>query len=71
MQSKQLFVSSFILAGISGTAYGYIDPGVGSMLVQGILAGGAGALFFIRLFWGRIISRLRPTNSLKKQNASK
>ena len=71
MQTKQILVNSLILAGISGTAYGYIDPGVGSMLVQGILAGGAGVLFFIRLFWGRIISRLRPSHPLKKQNASK
>jgi hypothetical protein len=49
-----IFLAGIFACLLSSQAHAYIDPGVGSMLVQGILAGGAGALFFVRLFWGRI-----------------
>ncbi|HUF17397.1 MAG TPA: hypothetical protein VMS12_05060 [Thermoanaerobaculia bacterium] len=34
--------------------YGYIDPGTGSMVLQLILGGVAGALVAGKLFWTRI-----------------
>jgi hypothetical protein len=36
--------------------YAYIDPGTGSMLVQGIIAAIAGAAVMLRLSWARIRS---------------
>ena len=35
-------------------AYAYIDPGTGSYIVQMLIAGLMGALFTIKLYWGRI-----------------
>lgn len=35
-------------------AYAYVDPGVGSMLVQLLTGGVAGALVLLRLFWNRL-----------------
>ena len=38
-------------------AYAYLDPGTGSMLLQGLIGGIAGGLFAIRLYWGKLKSR--------------
>ncbi len=35
-------------------ALAYLDPGTGSMLLQGLLAGIAGALVVVKLYWYRI-----------------
>jgi hypothetical protein len=71
MNTRKILISGVLISGISSTAYGYIDPGVGNMLVQGILAGSAGALFVFRMFWGRIKARLRPDHKLKQQTETK
>ena len=42
----------------SRPAYGYIDPGVGSVMVQAILAGSAGFLMVAKLVWRRVALRL-------------
>jgi hypothetical protein len=38
-------------------AYAYIDPGSGSMLVQFLTGGVAGALILARLYWRRFKSK--------------
>lgn len=37
------------------TAFAYLDPGTGSMILQGILGGMAAAAVLGRLFWQRIL----------------
>lgn len=39
---------------ISSPAYAYLDPGTGSMLLQMLLGGVAGALVVGKLYWHRI-----------------
>jgi len=41
---------------LSGNAYAYLDPGTGSMILQGILGGLAAAAVVIRLYWYRLLS---------------
>lgn len=41
-------------------ASAYLDPASGSMLLQLILGGVAGAAVAARLFWRRLVSRWRP-----------
>jgi len=36
----------------------YLDPGSGSMLLQLIVGGAAGAAVFVRLFWRRLLALL-------------
>jgi hypothetical protein len=38
-------------------AYAYLDPGTGSMILQGLIGGIAGGMFAIRIYWGKIKSR--------------
>jgi hypothetical protein len=35
-------------------AYAYLDPATGSVLLQGLLAGIAGLMVVLRLYWGRL-----------------
>ena len=45
---------------VAGTvpAHAYLDPGSGSMMVQLLLGGVAGAVVLVRLYWGRLLTRL-------------
>ena len=45
-------LGAFIMA--AEPAYAYLDPGTGSMLLQGLLAGILGALYAIKLYWSRL-----------------
>jgi len=38
-------------------AHAYLDPGTGSMILQGLIGGIAGGMFAIRLYWGKLKSR--------------
>ena len=47
-------------------AYAYLDPGTGSILLQGIIAGLAGGLLAISVYWRRFVGffrRPKPTPS--------
>jgi hypothetical protein len=56
----------FILSFSSGAA-AYLDPGTGSMILQGLIAGIAVAWFTIKTYWYRIIGvfgKGRPSSVL-------
>jgi len=38
-------------------AYAYLDPGTGSMILQGLIGGIAGGMFAIRLYWSKLKTR--------------
>jgi hypothetical protein len=40
--------------GSTGNAFAYLDPGTGSILVQGIIGGVASGLFIMRIYWRKI-----------------
>jgi len=42
------------LIGFSAAANAYLDPGTGSILVQSLLAGIAGAAAVVSLYWQRV-----------------
>ena len=46
--------SQFSWSGFSAAAHAYLDPGTGSILVQSLLAGIAGAAAVISLYWQRL-----------------
>jgi len=39
---------------LSQSAHAYLDPGTGSMLLQLVLGGVAGAAVVVRLYWARV-----------------
>ena len=50
---SHLALLSFISM-LPAPAFAYLDPGTGSILLQGLLAGVAGAAMVIKLYWQRI-----------------
>mgnify|MGYP006074860297 CR=1 FL=1 len=51
---KKCLLALLILATFSHQAAAYLDPGTGSMILQGIIAGIAVAGFTIKSYWYRI-----------------
>jgi hypothetical protein len=59
MKRLTLILIVVILPGsfaVTAPAYAYLDPGTGSMLLQLLLGGVAGALVIGKLYWARIKS---------------
>lgn len=50
----KLAVGSLSFLGFAAPAYAYLDPGTGSMILQGLIAGVAGAAVVVRLYWDRL-----------------
>ena len=44
-------------------AHAYLDPATGSILLQGLIAGVAGALVVVRLYWARVKAFFRKDNA--------
>lgn len=59
MFKRLSFVSAFYFALIifiasTRSAHAYLDPGSGSFALQFLLAGGLGALFFVRSYFSKV-----------------
>ena len=53
------------MATMSESVFAYIDPGTGSLIIQGLLAAIAGAFVTIKLYWYKIKSLFRRSQSDK------
>jgi hypothetical protein len=67
---RPTFVSAALLAPAAvvisaAPAHAYLDPGTGSILLQGILGGIAGAAVVLRLYWARLKSFFRGGSGKK------
>lgn len=51
----------------SQTAYAYLDPGTGSMIVQAIVAGILGGIFAIKFYWQKLLTFFRKDSSNKPE----
>lgn len=52
-------------------AYGYLDPGTGSYIIQLLVGGLLGGLFAIGLFWKRVIASIKRVFRSRKDNAGR
>ncbi len=70
-RSKSLFAVAFLallFCLTPGTAFAYIDPGTGSFVIQGIIAGVVGAGIAIKMFWHRIKGALGGKTDLDEDD---
>lgn len=54
--SKYKFILILLLLtlGVSSPAYAYLDPGTGSVMLQGLLAGIVSGLAIVKIYWQRL-----------------
>ena len=59
MKNPTMFTGSklviFVLLALPGSAFAYLDPGTGSILIQGLIAAVAAVGVTLRLYWHRFI----------------
>jgi len=58
----------FVYLVIPREAYAYIDPGEGSIIVEIIIAFIVSGVFFIKLYWRKIISLFKRRKNGKNKN---
>jgi len=59
-------VALFVLCA-PGPVYAYLDPGAGSLLLQGLIAGLMAALVTLKVFWSRIKTFFGGSSAEEKQ----
>jgi len=57
--TQKLLVVLILFAALTAPAYAYIDPGSGSMILQGIFAAVAAIAVTAKLWWHRLLVLLR------------
>jgi hypothetical protein len=69
MMRKMLWV---FMAGmlLPRSAHAYLDPGNGSMMVQLLLAGAAGVMVALKMFWRRILALFKRSKPEGPENRS-
>lgn len=61
---KDLIVLIVVLSAIfPSDAWAYLDPGAGSLFIQGTLAAIAAGLYALRVYWNRLRSLWKPDSS--------
>ena len=50
----KIFAISFLFLTITSPAWAYLDPGTGSIILQGVIAGIAVAWFTIKTYWYKL-----------------
>ncbi len=67
--AKLAFAAAAIVIIATGPAYAYLDPGTGSILLQGLVAAVAGGIVATKLYWAKVKSFL--SFGSKKDEGSK
>ena len=64
-------ITMTVIAVLNSPAHAYLDPGTGSMILQGIIGAVAGALVVLRLYWGKIKLFLSPRKKARAAEEDK
>ena len=51
---QNFFITLAIMLAIAPTCHAYLDPGSGSIMLQGLFAGVAGIIAVLKIYWQRI-----------------
>ncbi len=63
LQLKLLLLVLIALIVIPQSVSAYLDPGVGSMIWQLLVAVGLGALFTLKMYWQKLKDRFSPKSA--------
>jgi len=57
-------IFSFVLV---TDAYAYLDPGTGSLIVQGIIAGSLSVALFVKTYWYKLVTFFKKDAAEEKE----
>lgn len=63
---RLLVLPALLLLALPGASHAYIDPGTGSLVIQGLIAGFAAAAVILRGYWYRIKAFFRRDSAEPK-----
>ena len=61
----------FGLISYTSPAYAYLDPGTGSMLLQGLIGGIAAAIAFLSIYWQKVKAFFGKKKEINKGTTDK
>ena len=61
----------FSLISYTSPAYAYLDPGTGSMLLQGLIGGIAAAIAFLSIYWQKVKAFFGKKKEINKGTTDK
>ena len=68
---KFTILSLSYIALLSNHAYAYIDPGLGAMLIQGLIATIAAVVAYISLYWRQFKNFINKLSNSRKNKEKK
>ncbi|MCX6584494.1 MAG: hypothetical protein NT166_30355 [Candidatus Aminicenantes bacterium] len=66
--TKKIIALTSVFFVFTSSAYGYIDPGTGSYLVQVLIAAFVGASLGVKVYWKKIRTLLKKWSEKNKEN---
>jgi hypothetical protein len=66
-----LALLALLLVWLPTVAYGYLDPGTGSYIIQILIGGVLGGLFAVGMFWKRVVAGIRRVFRPRNSDADK
>jgi multisubunit Na+/H+ antiporter MnhB subunit len=65
--TKKYLLAIFLLFLFSAPVYAYLDPGTGSILIQGLIGGVAAVLSFLSIYWHKVKAFFGKNKSKKEE----
>ena len=62
-------LATLITLGSTAPAFAYLDPGTGTMILQALAAGVAGAIVLGRMYWHRLLVMIGVRKELPTENS--
>ncbi|MEM7069629.1 MAG: hypothetical protein AAF478_12180 [Pseudomonadota bacterium] len=70
MRITTISAASFIFVLSTSNAYAYLDPGTGSILLQGLIGAVASGMFLAKLYWAKLKSIVGFSGSANNDSAN-
>ncbi|MBB5519490.1 hypothetical protein [Amphiplicatus metriothermophilus] len=72
MKKRSISLALAVIFATSSTspAYAYLDPGTGSLILQGIIGAVAGGLYFFRSYWMKAVALITGGKPSSSKHAS-
>lgn len=70
MLIKPVLIFLAVSSASLSSAHAYLDPGTGSLILQAVVGGIAGAMVFLRTYWFKVTSIFRPKTAQSEDAAT-